>query len=78
MKQFFTTRVVKPWKRLPRGVINAPNLSVFKGHLVSALNSMLGLLVSPEMVRQSNYVFAVGPFQLKWSIQYMVCLYRTS
>ena len=31
---------------------DAPSLSVFKRHLDNALNNMLQLLVSPEMVRQ--------------------------
>ncbi|KAK4826123.1 LOW QUALITY PROTEIN: hypothetical protein QYF61_005275 [Mycteria americana] len=40
-KHFFTERVVKPWHRLPREVINAPSLSVFKRRLDNALNNML-------------------------------------
>ncbi|KAK4826897.1 hypothetical protein QYF61_012085 [Mycteria americana] len=40
-KHFFTERVVKPWKRLPREVVDAPSLSVFKRHLDNALNNML-------------------------------------
>ena len=32
-KPFFTERVVKPWKRLPGEVVDAPCLSVFKRHL---------------------------------------------
>jgi len=27
-KHFFTERVVKPWKRLPREVVDAPSLSI--------------------------------------------------
>ena len=34
-------RVVKHWNRLPRDVVDAPSLSVFKRHLDNALNSML-------------------------------------
>jgi len=44
--------VVKYWNMLPREVVNAPNLSEFKRHLDNALNNMLYLLVSPEMVTQ--------------------------
>ena len=40
-KHFFTKRVVKHWKRLPREVVDAPSLSVFKWHLGNALNNML-------------------------------------
>ncbi|MCQ4187547.1 hypothetical protein FK515_28615 [Klebsiella pneumoniae] len=40
-KHFFTERVVKHWNRLPREVVNAPSLSVFKRHLDNALNNML-------------------------------------
>ncbi|KAK4810451.1 hypothetical protein QYF61_004231, partial [Mycteria americana] len=44
-KHVFTKRVVKHWNRLPREVINAPSLSVFKRHLDNALNTMLQLLL---------------------------------
>jgi len=40
-KPFFTERVVKHWNRLPRVVVNAPGLSVFKRHLDNALNTVL-------------------------------------
>ncbi|KAK4819112.1 hypothetical protein QYF61_025579 [Mycteria americana] len=40
-KHFFTKRVVKHQNRLPREVIDAPNLSAFKRHLGNARNSML-------------------------------------
>ncbi|KFW63030.1 hypothetical protein AS28_00408, partial [Pygoscelis adeliae] len=40
-KHFFTERVVKHWNRLPRGVVDAPILSVFKRHLDNTLNNML-------------------------------------
>ena len=40
-KHFFTKKVVKHWNRLPREVVDAPSLSVFKRHLDIALNNML-------------------------------------
>ena len=36
-KHFFTEKMVKHWNRLPREVIDAPCLSVFKRHLENAL-----------------------------------------
>ena len=40
-KHFCTERVVKHWNRLPREVVDAPSLSVFKRHLDYALKNML-------------------------------------
>jgi len=40
-RNFFTVRVVKHWNRLPREVVDAPCLSIFKRHLENALNYML-------------------------------------
>jgi len=51
-KHFFPESMVKHWNRLPREAVNAPKLSVFKRHLDNALNNMVELLVSPEVVRQ--------------------------
>ena len=65
---FFPKRVVKHWHRLPREVVNAPSLSVFKRHLDNALNNALKLLVSPELVRQLDWMITVGPFQLRYSV----------
>jgi len=40
-KHFFIKRVVKHRKRLPREIVEAPCLSVFKWYLDTALNNML-------------------------------------
>jgi len=39
-KKFFTIRVVKHWNRLPREVVDAPFLEVFKVGLVGALSNL--------------------------------------
>lgn len=39
-KHLFTARVLKHYNRLPRVVINALNLSVFKRHLGNALSKI--------------------------------------
>jgi len=51
-KHSFIKRVVKHWKRLPREVVDAPSWLMFKRYLDNALNNLLSLLVSPELVRQ--------------------------
>ncbi|KFQ80362.1 hypothetical protein N335_04898, partial [Phaethon lepturus] len=40
-KKFFPMRVVKPWHRLPRGVVDAPSLEPFKVRLDGALSSLI-------------------------------------
>ena len=49
-KNFCTIMMVKHWNRLPREVIDAQCMSVFKRQLDNALNILLPL-TSPEMVR---------------------------
>ncbi|KAK4831472.1 hypothetical protein QYF61_017720 [Mycteria americana] len=39
-KKFFTRRVVRPWNRLPREVVDAPSLEVFKARLDGALSNL--------------------------------------
>ncbi|KFP07235.1 hypothetical protein N300_07569, partial [Calypte anna] len=39
-KKFFTTGVVRHWNRLPREVVEAPSLEVFKARLDRALSNL--------------------------------------
>ncbi|KFV94872.1 hypothetical protein N326_10590, partial [Eurypyga helias] len=40
-KRFFTERVVRHWNRLPRDVVDAPSLAVFKARLDVALSNLV-------------------------------------
>ncbi|KFR02203.1 hypothetical protein Y956_05124, partial [Nipponia nippon] len=40
-KNFFTMRVVRHWKRLPREAVDAPSLEVFKAMLDGALSKLV-------------------------------------
>ncbi|KFP61069.1 hypothetical protein N322_13578, partial [Cariama cristata] len=40
-KEFFTVRVVRHWNRLPREVMDAPSLEVFKTRLDEALSNLV-------------------------------------
>ena len=40
-RKFFTMRVVRSWNRLPREVVGAPSLEVFKAGLDGALGSLV-------------------------------------
>ncbi|GAB0203378.1 mitochondrial enolase superfamily member 1 [Grus japonensis] len=40
-KKFFTVRVVRHWNRLPREVVDAPSLEVFKARLDEALGNLV-------------------------------------
>ncbi|KFQ39656.1 hypothetical protein N332_02634, partial [Mesitornis unicolor] len=40
-RTFFTVRVVRHWHRLPREVVDAPSLEVFKARLDRALGNLV-------------------------------------
>ncbi|KFQ74111.1 hypothetical protein N337_08446, partial [Phoenicopterus ruber ruber] len=40
-KQLFSLRVVRHWHRLPREVVDAPSLEVFKARLDGALSNLV-------------------------------------
>jgi len=40
-KKFFTGRVMRHWKRMPREVVDAPSLEVFKARLSGALSNLV-------------------------------------
>ena len=40
-KKLFTVRVVRHWNRLPREVVDAPSLEVFKARLDGALSNLV-------------------------------------
>ena len=40
-KKFFTMRVMKPWNRLPREVVDAPSLETCKVRLDGALSNLI-------------------------------------
>ncbi|KFQ38033.1 hypothetical protein N332_03894, partial [Mesitornis unicolor] len=40
-KKFFTVRVVRHWNRLPREVVDAPSLEMFRARLDRALGNLV-------------------------------------
>ncbi|PKU41250.1 hypothetical protein llap_8439 [Limosa lapponica baueri] len=64
-KKFFTMRVVRHWRRLPRKVVDAPSLETFKGSLDGALSNLIQLKMSLLMARGLGYMTFKGSFQPK-------------
>jgi len=48
-KKLFTVGVMRHWHRLPRDVVDAPSLAVFKARLDAALSNLLYWKVSLPM-----------------------------
>ena len=48
-KKLFIVRVVRHWNRLPREVVDAPSLEVFKARLDEALSNLIEWKVSLPM-----------------------------
>ena len=71
MKMFFTVRVVKHWRRLPREVVDAPSLQILRVRLDGALSTD-GAVGVPFQCRELNKMTFKGPFQLKWFYYSMV------
>jgi len=66
-KKFFTMRVVRLWHRLPREVVAAPTLAVFKARLDGALSNLVWWKGSLPMAGGWNCMTFKGPFQPKLS-----------
>lgn len=65
-KYFFTEKVVKHCNRFLREVVYASGLSGYKIHSDNALNNIVYLAVSPELLRQVDYIIIAGSCQLKY------------
>jgi len=57
-KNFFTVKVVKHWKRLPREVVDVPCLSEFMRHLDNVLSNLFKLLVGLKLIKHLDLIFA--------------------
>jgi len=64
-KKFFIPRVVKPWPRLPREVVDAPSLETFKARLDGALSSLVWQKVSLLTAAGLGLMTSKGPSQPK-------------
>ena len=64
-KKLFTLRVVRHWNGLPRKVVDAPSLEVFKGKLDGALSNLDWWKVSLPMAGGLELGDLKGHFQPK-------------
>ena len=58
--KFFTRRVVRCWNRLPREVVDAPSLEVFKARLDGALGNLVQCLTTLS----ENKLFLISSLKL--------------
>jgi len=65
IKKFFMLRVMKPWHRFPREVIDAPSLETFKVGSDRALSSLIQLKMSLLMAGGWGWMALEGPSQPK-------------
>jgi len=65
-KHFFAKTVAKPWNRLPREVVDAPSLSVFKRHLNNVLNNLVSFWSALNWSGCWTKMIVVGPCQIKY------------
>ena len=61
-KKYFTTRVMKHWHRLPREVVDAPSLEIFKVRLDGALTNLI-CRCPCSLLGGVNWLTFKGPFQ---------------
>ena len=56
-------RVVKPWPRLPREVVDAPSLDTFEVRLDRAPSNLIWLKMSLPVAVGMDWMTSKGPFQ---------------
>ena len=61
-KKFSTVRVVRPWPRLPRVVVDVPSLGTLQARLDGALNTLTQLEMSLLTEGGLDWVGSEGPF----------------
>jgi len=58
-------RVVKPWPRLPRELVDAPSLETFQARLDGALSNLTQVKMSLLTAGWLGWMASEGPFQPK-------------